>query len=293
LSVLTIALAAFACGNVKLRAATLHIDTFDSSVQGWEGGASPAFVPTGGAGDGGGFLRLTAGSNLATHNDNSSWIGNLAAIGADRINVDLMAPLDSDSLEIRVVLFGPSTTQDRWTSAVSQTVPNDGVWRNFTFPLGAGHLVAPQPAGTYEQVMASVLRVMLRHDPGTPSHGGEFVNGKLGIDNLELAASPPPMIPGDFDGDSDVDVDDLFDAELGWQARFGDDLTGDDFLVWQQNLGSGLPAGDPPATPVPEPIAIVLGLSAVVATRCLSQRRKDAETTQRKRTENLAPHFAP
>jgi hypothetical protein len=263
LSAIATVLAAFACGNGELRAATLHVDTFDATVQGWSGGASPTFVSSGGAGDGGGFLMLTASSNLATHNGGTSWRGNLTAIGADRIIVDLMAPADSAPLEMRVVLFGPSNEQQRWTSAVAQAVPNDGVWRNYIFPLGPGDLVAPAPAGTYEQVMASTLQVMLRHDPGTPSHGGTFVAGKLGIDNVELAASPPPVIPGDFDADGDVDADDLYDPMVGWQARFGDDLTGNDFLIWQQNLGTGLP----PAMAVPEPATLVLVLGAVALIR--------------------------
>jgi len=46
--------------------------------------------------------------------------------------------------------------------------------------------------------------------------------------------------PGDFDSDGDVDGDDLYDPALGWQARFGNDLDGSDFLTWQRNLGNGL-----------------------------------------------------
>jgi CubicO group peptidase (beta-lactamase class C family) len=43
--------------------------------------------------------------------------------------------------------------------------------------------------------------------------------------------------PGDFDSDGDVDGVDLTHATLGWKERFGDDLSGSDFLTWQRHLG--------------------------------------------------------
>ena len=54
-----------------------------------------------------------------------------------------------------------------------------------------------------------------------------MINGKLGLDNIELVG--PASTPGDFDGDGDVDGDDLTDPTLGWKARFGADLEGADF----------------------------------------------------------------
>jgi CubicO group peptidase (beta-lactamase class C family) len=45
--------------------------------------------------------------------------------------------------------------------------------------------------------------------------------------------------PGDFDSDGDVDDTDLTHALLGWNERFGSDLSGSDFLAWQRNLGNG------------------------------------------------------
>ncbi len=75
--------------------------------------------------------------------------------------------------------------------------------------------------------------------------------------------------PGDFDGDGDVDGDDLAD----WQDSFGvddgadadsdGDSDGADFLVWQQNLGTGLPGG--PAAVVPEPGSFAMIFLAAAA----------------------------
>jgi hypothetical protein len=251
-------------------AAELHVDTFDATVQGWAGGAVPTHVATGGAGDGGGFLMISVGSNLATHNSEARWIGDLASVGAALVRVDLMAPTTSEPLAMRLVLFGPNSTSDRWTSTIAQTVPNDGVWRNYIFGLSASELVAPvAPSGTHAELMTNTLRVMLRHDPDDPDFGGTFVDGSLGIDNIELAAAPAPDIPGDFDGDGAVDGDDLNGEPLGWRVRFGDDLEGNDFLEWQRHLGEpGNMATAAPAGVVPEPGTLALVLTAAALGTC-------------------------
>ncbi len=46
--------------------------------------------------------------------------------------------------------------------------------------------------------------------------------------------------PGDFDEDGDVDPVDLTHASKGWHHRYGDDLSGKDFLTWQRNFGNGV-----------------------------------------------------
>jgi len=64
-------------------------------------------------------------------------------------------------------------------------------------------------------------------------------------------------LPGDFDGDGDVDGTDLTHPTLGWEARYGNDLGGGDFLLWQQELGAG--AGSLASSQaVPEPTSFAL-----------------------------------
>lgn len=75
----------------------------------------------------------------------------------------------------------------------------------------------------------------------------DFYDLQLTIDGAAL--------PGDFDGDGDVDDADLTNPAVGWQARYGNDLIGEDFLTWQQQFGAGTLAA---VTAVPEPTAIVL-----------------------------------
>lgn len=79
-----------------------------------------------------------------------------------------------------------------------------------------------------------------------------------------LTVGTLPTLAGDFDGDDDVDGDDLTDPVDGWEARFGIDLDGSDFLTWQRQFDNdmGSLAG---AQTIPEPSSVVLflGLPAI------------------------------
>lgn len=90
----------------------------------------------------------------------------------------------------------------------------------------------------------------------------------LGSPNYPLNLLTPT--PGDFDGDGDVDNSDLVDQ---WIPRFAcGDLTGKDFLDWQNHLGT-MPASGAVARTVPEPTsAAILILSLGAACRALRRR---------------------
>jgi hypothetical protein len=255
--------------------ATLHVDQFESdNALGWTGGqdAPPTAQSSGGpTGAGDGYLRVTSGGdNLATYNVGASWTGNLAAIGAAQIKVDMMSPSTSAALQMRIVLFGPTSPFERWTSVKPQAVLNDGVWRSYTFSLAQPDMVRVLGSDTYAQVMAGTSRVMLRHDPDPPSSAGTPVNGILNLDNLQLAPAGPTIGPADFDGNGWVDALDL----AAWTTGFGtsgnamksqgdangdSNVDGSDFLVWQQQLAVS------PVHSVPEPLAIWLSLAAILS----------------------------
>ena len=77
------------------------------------------------------------------------------------------------------------------------------------------------------------------------------------VDNKVIAEIVTPY-SADFDGDGDVDQDDLTDPVSGWQARNGVDLSGLDFLAWQQQLGSGVASLSGASGAVPEPCTLLL-----------------------------------
>jgi hypothetical protein len=92
---------------------------------------------------------------------------------------------------------------------------------------------------------------------------GEEAN-RVTVYKIESALNLSP--PGDFDGDLDVDGDDL----IKWQADYGvngnsdadgdGDSDGRDFLIWQRNFGTGV-APLNSVTAVPEPGTCLLGLA--------------------------------
>ncbi len=68
------------------------------------------------------------------------------------------------------------------------------------------------------------------------------------------------VIPGDFDGDGDVDGFDLSHPTLGWESRYAIDLNGEDYLVWQEAFGTGSLAAI--ALPEPQMFSLILSLMA-------------------------------
>jgi autotransporter-associated beta strand protein len=86
---------------------------------------------------------------------------------------------------------------------------------------------------------------------------------------LQVNTVGAPLLPGDFDGDKDVDLADLaqwrrdFGVNGGSDANYDGDSDGGDFLIWQRNLGMTIP-GVAAGGAVPEPGALALaGLAAI------------------------------
>lgn len=78
-------------------------------------------------------------------------------------------------------------------------------------------------------------------------------------------------LTADFDGDGDVDDDDLTDPIDGWEARFGVDLDGFNFLDWQREYGTDL-SPLVAAIALPEPSSLLLvSLAGLI---CCSRRHR-------------------
>ncbi len=189
---------------------------FDSAnAEGWVAGRSfvnPIVEPSGGRdGDGDAFLKITAnggngpGSIAAVFNDGDEWTGDFVTPGITGLSIDMMSPATSSSLDMRLVLFGPNSTASRWTSNEVISVANDGVWRNYVFPIGESQLTRVLGSSTIDAVLADADRIMLRHDPGAPSVGGAASRAVLGIDNIRFQTG----LVGDYNGNGQIDAGDL------------------------------------------------------------------------------------
>ncbi|MDG2383232.1 MAG: hypothetical protein P8N76_16300 [Pirellulaceae bacterium] len=146
-----------------------------------------------------------AGSRMATRNESTAWEGDYSGVTA--VEVDLMNPTDSPELEMRLVLFGPSVKTQRWTSDLALIVPNDGLWRHYSFPVDEESIVRVLGNADYEEMLNDVQFAMLRHDEGRASSRGTAIAATLGFDNIELVGLVSLL--GDFDGSGVVDVQDV------------------------------------------------------------------------------------
>jgi hypothetical protein len=112
---------------------------------------------------------------------------------------------------------------------------------------------------------------------------GRFFDVFFGYADANFVATfstTPPSMPGDYDGDGNVDGDDLTKskAEFGQTATLGadgdgdGDVDGNDYLIWQRNLGAGQPVAGL-ATATPEPNGLALGFCAAAASARASRQR--------------------
>jgi glucose/arabinose dehydrogenase len=196
---------------------------------------------------------------------------------------------DNDSMGGTVVTGGyvyrgpDPTLQGKYffaDSRNSQTTADDNYW----------HFSPSNPTGTVMNIDSSLTR-----DTGLaefPASFGEDANGNLYIAYIVSGevyrVNTNAFTPGDFNGDANVDADDVtiwkagFGMETGAARTNGDadadgDVDGNDFLAWQRNLGwSALNVGSP-ITPVPEPAgATIVGMAATLAMlfrqRCANKR---------------------
>jgi hypothetical protein len=101
--------------------------------------------------------------------------------------------------------------------------------------------------------------------------GKDFQQVLLFTDDFTIQRSAVPVLPGDFDGDNDVDGADF----LKWQRGFGDTYDGNDLAAWEANYGNVAPP-TATSTAVPEPatgILLVLGMAAMFAGRRTAARK--------------------
>ena len=196
----TILLASLLSISTSHAATLFSLDDFqDGTPQNWQGNSGILVVPDGGpTGPGDAYLSMgnPGQARLATFNkkDHS---GDYLTAGIVAVTVDMMAPASNPTApEMRIVLFtaGASFSNDRWTSTTAKTVPNDGVWRPYSFSFEEADLTQAQGSTNYANLIQNVDRLMFRYDPGAPDADGVFYGGLVNLDNVQLIPEPSPTL---------------------------------------------------------------------------------------------------
>ena len=137
-----------------------------------------------------------------------------------------------------------------------------------TFDISLINGFLPSVGDTFEIITAvTVLDTFAVED--LPDIGGLLWDVSYNPTSVVLSVNTP--FTADFDLDGDVDSDDLNDPVDGWQARYGTDLDGGNFLDWQRQFGSGVPPLSG-STTVPEPSSVVLLLLLLAVTGSINRR---------------------
>ncbi len=172
-------------------------DFEDGTLQGWSSPAeNTSNVPSGGPmGVDDAFLQIDPGTGDHLAAFNTDLAGTIDPAATD-IEIDMMRSVGEGTLEVRLVLFGP-TTDERFTSTVAQAVPDDGVWRSYTYSILEADLSQVSANGTYAALHAGLARVMFRHQTGAPSAlGTSGAGGSLDVDNIFVVPEPAGPLAG-------------------------------------------------------------------------------------------------
>jgi len=169
-----------------------QVDSFQAgTLQGWGGGSTPLNVATGGpAGASDRFLQIGASSrNLGTEN-NEQWAGNYASAGVTSLRFQVENQ-GATALALRITLFGAASLT-AYTSVEELVVPAQSGWITAEFTLSQIALVRTRGNESLAQTLASVARLLIRHDPDPLSPPGDQnpVTGVLGIDNVTAVPEP-------------------------------------------------------------------------------------------------------
>ena len=155
-------------------------------------------------------------------------------------------------------------TDNTYTTPVASTMLD--VWNPLDFTHNRDRVA------TIEGVAPQTDNILYIQFVGATGFGG-YLNDML----IEGAATP---LNGDYDGDGDVDGDDL----VVWKGEFGQggphmadgdgdgDADGADFLIWQRELG--LPGQGAAVGAIPEPAGLALLVVGLIARPAAVRRRR-------------------
>jgi hypothetical protein len=170
-------------------------DTFNTTVQNWDG-ANQTWIAAGGPGGGAdAFMRLTStggsgpNSRMAAFNA-TQWAGNYTAAGVGSIEVDFNN-LGNTVLDMRLV-FWDTVNSTQWNSNFAAHLLAGSGWQHFTYTINPAQFTLAQGAGTFAATIANTNRIMLRSNPNVNEPFGNPIVAVLGIDNVHANAVPEP-----------------------------------------------------------------------------------------------------
>ncbi len=254
-------------------------DFQDGTTQGWTSGDAnpnpPVREPDGGPGGvGDAFVKVTgsgqsgAGGKPVTFN-RDQWTGDYAEAGVLAITADVRNLAGSaETLEVRLALLGFGGP---FASQQSFVLEPGSDWTPVRFDLEAERFSG---FGNFNSTLTNLTELRFFHGTSASSPGPD-AELMFGLDNV-TAVGAIEAVPGDADGDGDVDA---FDLGL-WQTQFGAtgdglsadfDVDGDvdafDLGIWQIHFGTGLNGAA-----VPEPATLVVLVSAMALARRANTR---------------------
>jgi hypothetical protein len=236
-------------------------------ASGGPAGASDAYLRVASTGGSQSFGKLVA------FNQSETWNGDYLAAGVVKISMDVNN-LGTNPLMLRVALgtgSAPLAGGDWMVTTAGVSLPVASGWTNIEFPLGPGDFTGDD----FLDVIGDVVTLRIFHAVSANTDGiGEPIMAALGVDNIRAVGAA--NIPGDFNHVDGVNAADL----AKWRTDFGgagsdadgdQDSDGDDFLIWQRNLGMGTSV--PAAVTVPEPAGAALIATAALLTAAHARRR--------------------
>ncbi|MEM9657574.1 MAG: DUF11 domain-containing protein, partial [Planctomycetota bacterium] len=122
---------------------------------------------------------------------------------------------------------------------------DDGLWSGFELAPGETQTLVITAVVDFLPSGATLSNAAtITGDQTDPDLSNNVDEALVSVDVIVPIAAAPLVVPmgnslmrGDFNADGVVDGRDIDDSEFGFAGRFGDDLSGADFLTWQRNLG--------------------------------------------------------
>lgn len=166
------------CGAVDLNVTE---DFENQSIGGWLGGGGGTILADASPVGGNYVIKVTSGPKLGMKNETAGYTGDYLAAGVTGVEA-WFKNTSTQTLHLRMVLF---SRVDRWTSREALVLAPGSGWVRHTFSVAESSLLHVQGTKSYAASLASMNRLMFRHDPvgaaTVPS-----ITATMSVDNIRV-----------------------------------------------------------------------------------------------------------